>query len=148
MSLAPAPPSARLTQFNMLKFELEDLQRSILEGEAMMNLLIDEVVRKYAEALRRATDDSSAHSSVTSCESGLRDGTEHRFSVSAGASARCERNLSQATPSGDFYSRRGVDHNSETPRISYRTTAKEGRKTRRRNKRGKAYAKNSQNASS
>lgn len=44
-------PAAGLTEFNILKFEIDGLQRSIFEQESKMDQLIDEVARKYAEEL-------------------------------------------------------------------------------------------------
>ncbi len=109
-----------------------------------MNLLIDEVVRKYAEGLRRVADNSSVDSSVTSCESGLRNGTEYNFSVGAGSDVWCGgtvHNLS--VTSGDFYSRRGAEHNYQMPRIPCQATATERRRTRRKRNKGNKYTKKS-----
>lgn len=43
--------TAQLTEFNILKFQLDDLQRSISERRNMINQLIDQVARSYAEEL-------------------------------------------------------------------------------------------------
>lgn len=63
-----ATGTVRLTETNILKFQLDDLQRSISERRNMINHLIDQVARNYAEDLLSRMAESSVDSS--SCDSG------------------------------------------------------------------------------
>lgn len=65
----PNTPLAMLTEFNLKMFELEDIQRSIRDGEHKLNMLIHIAAQKYAESILR-----SASSSASSCVSGERNG--------------------------------------------------------------------------
>ncbi len=142
-SHAESAPPARLTQFNMLRFELEGLQRSIYEQEAMMNQLIDEAARKYTEGLKRRAGDSS--SSVTSGESGRHGGTQHNFSVDTGDSTWCgctEHNFSVTSfdfspHGGDQYDYTGIGKPSDLYRVKETEKRKAKRNMNGRRKRAK-----------
>lgn len=83
-SFGVAPPSAPLTEYNIQKFQFEDLERSIRERESRMNRLIDEFARGVVQDLLMRMSDTSSATSQRLCSSG----NNHNHNVDSGDSTR------------------------------------------------------------
>ncbi len=58
--LEPASQPVRLTKFNILDWELDGLENSIIEQESLMHRLLDELVRLTAEEQPHDSNDPSS----------------------------------------------------------------------------------------